>query len=143
MKVTFKRKTTWKEKDLFFLSGFSFTDTDDSQNSRRREGPSFISLYHFHSFTNIQTFICNFACEMTITYFNRTACIYQTATRWDLPPYRITIWFIDDVTLAFICLRDDYDSSFFVTAISDWKPVDLNSLDYHPCITSEPINQVC
>ena len=57
MKVTFKRKTTWKEKDLFFLSGFSFTDTDDSQNSRRREGPSFISLYHFHSFPNIQTFI--------------------------------------------------------------------------------------
>ena len=24
--------------------------------------------------------------------FNRTACIYQTATRRDLPPYRITIW---------------------------------------------------
>ena len=22
---------------------------------------------------------------------NRTVCIYQTATRWDLPPYRITI----------------------------------------------------
>ena len=28
---------------------------------------------------------------------NRTACIYQTATRWDLPPYRISIWLIDDV----------------------------------------------
>ena len=27
--------------------------------------------------------------------FNRNACIYQTATRWDLPPYRITIWVID------------------------------------------------
>ena len=32
-------------------------------------GPSFISLYHFHPLTNIQTFICNFTCEMTITYF--------------------------------------------------------------------------
>ena len=32
-------------------------------------GPSFIPLYHFHPFTNIETFICNFACEMTITYF--------------------------------------------------------------------------
>ena len=27
--------------------------------------------------------------------FNRNACVYQTATRWDLPPYRITIWVID------------------------------------------------
>ena len=27
--------------------------------------------------------------------FNRNACFYQTATRWDLPPYRITIWVID------------------------------------------------
>ena len=24
---------------------------------------------HFHSLTNIRIFICNFACEMTITYF--------------------------------------------------------------------------
>ena len=27
--------------------------------------------------------------------FNRNACVYQTATRWDLPPYQITIWVID------------------------------------------------
>ena len=38
---------------------------------------------------------------------NRTACIYQTATRWDLPPYRVTIWVIDDVMLIFVCLLVD------------------------------------
>ena len=27
--------------------------------------------------------------------FNCNACVYQTATPWDLPPYRITIWLID------------------------------------------------
>ena len=27
--------------------------------------------------------------------FNHNAFIYQTATQWDLPPYRITIWLID------------------------------------------------
>ena len=32
-------------------------------------GPSFIPLYHFHSLTNIQIFICNFTCKMTILYF--------------------------------------------------------------------------
>ena len=26
--------------------------------------------------------------------FNCNACIYQTATQWDLPPYSITIWLI-------------------------------------------------
>ena len=26
--------------------------------------------------------------------FNRTACIYRTATQWDLPPYWIIIWLI-------------------------------------------------
>ena len=55
-------------------------------------GQSFIPLYHFHPFTNIQTFICNY----------RTACIYEVATRWDLPPYRITIWLINDVKFLFV-----------------------------------------
>ena len=39
--------------------------------------------------------------------FNRTVCIYQTATRSDLAPSRITIWLIDDVMLVFVCLLDD------------------------------------
>ena len=108
----------------FFLSGISFADTDNSQTSREREG---ILLYHFHPLTNMQTFICNFACEMTITYFCRTACIYQIATRWDLPPYRITIWLINDVTLLFSCLHDDLILAFFVTSVWDGKLVDLNS----------------
>ena len=35
-----------------------------------------------------------------------TASIYQTATRWDLLPYRITIWLID-VMLILIRLLED------------------------------------
>ena len=37
--------------------------------------------------------------------FNRNACVYQTATRWDLPPYRITIWVID--WWCNVCLLDE------------------------------------
>ena len=59
--------------------------------------------------------------------FNCTACIYQTTTRWDLPPYRINIWLIDDVTLSFCLFTSWFDCSFFVTAMWDEKPVDLNS----------------
>ena len=59
--------------------------------------------------------------------FNRIACTYQTATRWDLPPYRITIWLIDDVALSFCLFTWWFDSTFFVTAIRDEKQVNSNS----------------
>ena len=61
--------------------------------------------------------------------FNRIACIYQTATRWDLLHYRITVWLIDAVVLSFFLCTWWFDSSFFATAIWDGKPVDTNS---HP-----------
>ena len=56
---------------FFFSIMVTFIDTDDSQDSKGREGngPFFIPLYHFHPLTNIETFVWNFACEMTITYF--------------------------------------------------------------------------
>ena len=111
---------------FFFLSGFLSRTLTTYRTAGERRGPSFILLYHFHPLTNIQTFICNFAREMTITYFNRNACIYQTATRWDLPPYRITIWLIDDVILIFVCLLVDLILGL-VTAIWHEKPVDSNS----------------
>ena len=79
----------------FFLPGFFSQRLTIHRAAGEGRGPSFIPLYHFHPLTNIETFICNFACEMTITIFNRNVCVYQTATRWDLPPYRITIWLID------------------------------------------------
>ena len=58
--------------------------------------------------------------------FNCNASNYQTATRWDLPPYRIFIWLIDDVILIFVCLLVDLILGF-VTAIWHEKPVDKNS----------------
>ena len=42
--------------------GFFFTDTDDSQDNRGKEGTIFILLYHFHLLANSQaTFISSFA----------------------------------------------------------------------------------
>ena len=55
---------------IFFYQAFFLTDTDDLQDSRGRENRLFfIPLYHFFPLTNIQIFICNFACEMTISHF--------------------------------------------------------------------------
>ena len=47
-----------KKQKIFFLPGFSFTDTGDSQGSREREGTILIPICHFHPLKNIQTFTC-------------------------------------------------------------------------------------
>ena len=55
----------------FFLSGFSFTDTEDLQDSWGREWTIFFSFYHFYH-TRSRTFRHLFATlhvRMTITYF--------------------------------------------------------------------------
>ena len=46
--------------------------------------------HHFHPLTNIKTFVISHVRWLS-GIFNRTACNYQTAIRWDLPPYWITI----------------------------------------------------
>ena len=57
-------------KKFFFLSGFFFSRTlKTHRTAGEGREPSFIPFYHFHLVSNIQTFISNFACEMTITYF--------------------------------------------------------------------------
>ena len=111
---------------FFFLSEFSFTDTDNSQDSRGREGTI---LFHSTTSTRAQTFRHLFA-TLNVRWlshiFNRNTCIYLSATRWDLPPYRITIWMIDDVILIFVCLHVELISGC-ATAIWYEKPVNSNS----------------
>ena len=54
---------------FFFLPWFSSQILTTHRTAGVGSTPPFIPLYHFHPLTNIETFICNFACEMTITYF--------------------------------------------------------------------------
>ena len=58
-----------REDDFFFLSRFSSQTLTIDRTPGEGRGPSSIPLYHFHSLTNIETFIRNFASEMTITDF--------------------------------------------------------------------------
>ena len=105
-------------------------------------GKSFIPLYQFRPLTNIETFICNFACEMTTRTFNRNACVYQTAIRWDLPPYRITIWVTD--WWCNVCLFTWWiETRFLLERFNIGNRWIWTCIDYHSCITSEPTNQVC
>ena len=63
---------------FFFLSGFSFTDSDESRTAVEGIGLFFMPLYHFLSPTNIQAFICNFAYDMTVTCFLIVWLVFTT-----------------------------------------------------------------
>ena len=125
--------------NIFFLSRFSFTDTDDSQDSRGREGTIFIPLYHFHPLTNRHLF-ATLHVRWLSHIFNRTACIYQAATPWYLPPYRITIWLNDDVILVFVCLRDDLIQAFLLQFETGnrWTRTRIN---YHPVLQANRLTK--
>ena len=53
---------------FFFYQGFLSRTVKTHRAVGEARGPSSIPIYHFHRLTNIQAFIFNFACEMTITY---------------------------------------------------------------------------
>ena len=61
--------------------------------------------------------------------FNCNACVYQTATRWDLPPYWITIWLIDWLidNGIFVYLLDELILGFCYGDLTCGKLEDLNS----------------
>ena len=108
---------------FFFYQGFLSRTLTTHRTAGEGRGPSFIQLYLFHPLTNIQTFICNFACEI-------------------LRPYRITIWLIDDVKFVLACLLDDLILGFCYSNLDMGNSWTRTRIDHHPCITSEPTNQV-
>ena len=71
IKLVFHTKS--KFSAIFFLLGFPFLDTNDSRDGREGRG-------HSVTFSNIQTFICNFESEVT-NILNRIASNYQTAAQ--------------------------------------------------------------
>ena len=117
----FRLEFKFEEQWVFFCQGFLSRKLTGQQG----KGGDHL-LFHSTTSTRSRTFRHLFATlhvRWLSHIFNRTTCIYQTATRWDLPPYRITIWLIDDVMLIFdwllACLG-------FVTTIWHEKPVDSN-----------------
>ena len=97
----------------FFLSGFSFTDTDDSQCSRGRgRGEGGEHLYsslpippvHEHSDIYLQLCMWDDYYVFSIASLVTTRLILSEIY---LPSYWTTIWLIDDGILISFCLLDD------------------------------------
>ena len=122
------------------MSRFSFKDTDDSQDGRGDH-----RLFLSTTFTRSQTFRFFFATlhvRWLSRIFNRTACKYQNATRWDLPPNWNTIWLIDEKMLISVCLHDDFLLGFLLQQIDIGNRWIWTCIGYYPYITSEPTNQM-
>ena len=65
---------------FFILSEFSFTDTDNSQDSREREGTIFYSTLPLPSAHEQSDIYLELSMSDDYHIFNHTTCIYQTAT---------------------------------------------------------------
>ena len=125
--------------------GISFPplDTDGPQDSRGREGSIPYSSLPLppaheqskHPFTTLHV-------RWLSRIPNRSACVYQNATRWDLPPYRIINWVID--WWCNVCWFTWWiDTRFLLQRFDNGNRSIRTPIDYHPCITSARTNQVC
>ena len=133
---------------FFFLAGV-FSRTLTTHRTAGEGGDHF--LFHSTTSTRSQPFRHLFA-TLNVRWvshiFNRSACFYQTATRWDFPTLSnyhfidITLS-IDDVKFVLVCLLDDLILGFCYSNLDTGSRWSRTRIDYQPCITSEPTSQVC
>ena len=97
-------------------------------------GPFFIPLYRFHPLTIIQIFIYNLACEMTIIFLIAMLVFTRLLLDEILPPYRITIWLIDEVKFVLVCLFEKYQLRRELPVTVPWVEIEY---------THEKTNNIC
>ena len=122
------QKQTPPQKPVFFLSEFSFTDTDNSQDSRGREGTIFYSTLplppaHEHSDIYLQL------CTWDDYHIFLIATLVFTRLLLDEIYHLIELlfdWLMTWCWFSFVCLFVDLILGF-ATAIWHEKPVNSNS----------------
>ena len=133
------RRYEGHSQSFFFLSGFCFTETDESQDSGGKKGTIFYSTLplppaHKHSDIYLQL------CMWDDYHIFLTATLVFTRLLFDeiLPSYRITIWLIDDVKFDLVYFLDDLTLGFYYSNLDIGNQWTRTRIDYRPCITNEP-----
>ena len=134
---------TESTRDIFFLSGFSLTDTDDSQDSRGREGTIFYYTLLLlpaqeHSDIYLQLSMWDDYHIFLIVPLAFTRLLLDETYHLIELPFWLMMW-----RLVFACLRDNLILAFLLQQFETGNRRTRTRIDYHPCITSEPTNQVC
>ena len=112
---------------FFFLSGVSFTDTDDSQDSWGRKGTIFyftLPLPPAHEHSGIYLQLCMW--DDYHIFLIATLAFTRLILDEILPPYRITIWLIDDANFFFSLFTRWFDTRFLLQQSWYGKTVDSN-----------------
>ena len=108
-------------KIVFFYQGFLSQTLTIHRTVGEETGPFlFISSTSTRSRTFRNFFLATLHVSWLLRIFNCTTCIYQIATRWDLPLYWITIWLIYDILLNFVRFLDDFFLVFLLQQLT-WK----------------------
>ena len=128
---------------VFFLSGFFFADTNDSQDSRGRLWTIFYStlpLSPAHEHWNIYLQLCVWDDHhvFLIATLMFTRLLLDEIYHLIVLPFH---WLIDDA--MFVCFLDGLILGFCYSNFDMGNRWIQTRIDYHPCITSQPTNQVC
>ena len=123
----------------FFFKGFLSRPLTTHRIAGEGRGPFFIPPAHEHSEIYLQLCIWDDYHMFLIATLVFTRLLLDEI----LPPYRITIWLIDDVKFVLVCLLDDLILGFCYSNLDAGNRWTRTRINYHPCITSEPTNQVC
>ena len=113
--------------DFFFYRGFLYRHWRfTGQQGKGRDHLLLHSTTSIHSQT-LRHLFATLHVRWLSHIFNCNACVYQTVTRWDLPPYRIAIWVID--WWCNVCLFTWWtDIRFLLQRFDNGnQPVNLNS----------------
>ena len=126
---------------FFFLSDFSFMDTDDSQDNRWREGTILYSTITSTRSWTFRNLLATLHVRWLSHAFNRTACNYSIRFA-TLSNYHLIDWLMVRCLFLF-CLLDDLVLGFCYSNLTREANGFELALTYHRCVTSEPTNQVC
>ena len=131
--------------NFLFLSEFLLQTLTIHRTAGERRGSFFIPFYHFPRSRTFRSLFATLHVRRLLRIVNRNACVCQAATRWDLPPYWITIWLIN-WWCSVCCLPDDWIPGFcYISLVPETGGFELalTITLYHPCITREPTKKVC
>ena len=105
---------------VFFHKHWRFTGQERKGGNHHY---SSLALPPAHGHSDIYLQLCTW--DDYHYFFIRIAFNYQNATRWDLPPYWITIWLTDGVFFRLSTWW--FISRFLLQRLDRMKPVDVNS----------------
>ena len=135
---------------FFFLSGFSFTDTDDTQDRRVREGIIFYStlpLPPAQENWDIYLQLCmwdDYHVFLIATFVFTRLLLDEIYHLIEIPFWLIDWWcyvFFFTWWIQFFSLLDEL--GFLLQQFDMRTQWIWTCIDCHPCITSEPTNQAC